>query len=150
VLEFTDADDPNTTPPASSDIVRALAQQIGGTALGGPANVLSFGVPAQMKWCRVKATDLTGGQTIKVVTYGQEPPPSAQLPIAATVTQDFRAAMVQSIEKGRDISESQVQRFRHFAVNNHNYICKHYFYGINMDVYYRVRWHRSTCKKQFQ
>jgi hypothetical protein len=119
LLEFTDAPDPNTTPPGSNDIVRSLAQQIGGTALGGPANVLSFGVPAQMRWCRVKATDITGGQTIKVSTYGQSATPTpAQLPIAATVTQDFRAPIMQSIEKGRDPANTfQNRRFSGFVTS---------------------------------
>jgi hypothetical protein len=69
-----------------------------------------------MKWVRARATDLTGGQTIKVSTFGQMAPTAAQLPLAATITQDFRAPIVQSIEKGRDPSNVfQSRRFSGLA-----------------------------------
>lgn len=114
LLEFTNAPDPNVTPPGANDIVRALTQTVAGTAISGlSTNILSFGIPAQMSWARAKATDLTGGQTIKVTTYGQIiPPVAALLPIAAGITSDFRAALVQSVEKGFDPSNTfQSRRF---------------------------------------
>jgi hypothetical protein len=104
LLEFSD--DPN-------NIVRSLQQTIAGTGLGSPSNILSFGVPAQMTFVRIRATDLTGGQLVKVVTYGQDiPPPGAQLPLASTITPDFRAPLVQAVERAFDpANKFQARRF---------------------------------------
>lgn len=112
-IEFTDAADPNVTPPGASDIVRTLQQTIGGTALGAPANVLDFGVDTRLRWVRMTAADLTGGQTIKVRTYGKQATPNASmLPLAATVTRDFRAPLMQSVLRAFDPSnEFQAVRY---------------------------------------
>jgi len=103
LVEFTDAADPNTTAPGANDIVRPFLQTVGGTGVGGPANAVGFGFHPPMKWCRITATDVTGGQTVKVSTWGFEVPANAAiLPIAANITNDFGAMLVQAIEKSED------------------------------------------------
>jgi len=102
-LEYTDASNPNVTPPGSNDIVRALTETIAGTAISGlTTNILSFGIPAQMSWARLTVVDLTGGQTVRVSTYNQPvTPTAAQLPIAANVTSDFRVPLMRAVGVGK-------------------------------------------------
>lgn len=97
LIEFTDAADPNTTPPGVNDIVRPLTTTIGGTALGATSNIASFVIQAQMAWARITVTDVTGGQTVKVTTFEENSPPTgAQIPFDATITGDFRAPIGQT------------------------------------------------------
>lgn len=104
--ETTNAADPNTTPPGSGDIVNALAQTIGGTAYGSASNVLTFGGPAQMTWCRVVITSLTGSsQSVKLAAYARYITPTGyQFPLQADMTGDMRAPVVQSAIRGFDPS----------------------------------------------
>lgn len=104
VLEFTDAPDPNTTPPAATDISRDLTVTLGGSALGG-LDEPSFGIPSQMKWARITVVDLTGGQTITIATYAQRSPAgNALLPLATTPDKSFRAALTKSVLVGENPS----------------------------------------------
>ena len=100
LIEFTNAADPNTTPPTASEIIRPLTTTIGGSALGGIDDP-SFGIPAQAAWARITLTDLTGGQDVVVSTFGQAlPATNALLPIDAEVTGDFRATLTRAIGAG--------------------------------------------------
>jgi hypothetical protein len=101
LIEFTDAPDPNATPPGAGDIVRGVSTTLAGAALGG-INTPSFGLPAQMAWARVRVTDLTGGQTVKVRFFGNnENQTAAQLPLIAALTDDFRVPIVRSVGVGK-------------------------------------------------
>lgn len=113
LFELTNAPDPNVTAPGANDIVRPLQQTLAGTGLGAPSNILRFGDTAQMKWCRITVTDLTGGQTIKAAVYAQQISPSgAILPLAAVVTPDFTAPLTQSTIRAFDPSNVfRSQRF---------------------------------------
>lgn len=101
VLEFTNAADPNTTPPGANDVVRPLITTIAGTDFGGIANPV-FHIPAAMDWARLTVTDMSGGQTVIIDTEASLIDPGApQLPVIATITDDFRAPIGRSIGLGR-------------------------------------------------
>ena len=117
-VEYTDAADPNTTPPGADDVVRELTTTIGGTAVGGPANVVSFGLPAQMRWARLTVTDATGGQDIDVSVYSQDSPPTAaQIPLAASINPDFRMPIGRSVVAG-EVLDAQLSNTTGFGNAN--------------------------------
>lgn len=101
LVEFTNAADPNNVAPGANDIVRPISTTLGGSALGG-IDEPSFGIPAQMQWARISVTDITGGQDIDVqVDSIATPPTIAQVPIATTLTDDFRAGIVKAALTGK-------------------------------------------------
>lgn len=109
-IDFTDAADPNTVPPGATDIVRTITTTLGGSALGG-IDVPSFGIPGQMAWARIRLTDLTGGQTIKVRGFRVDVSPNpAQVPIVTALTKDFRAAITKSVVTGAQPSGAFVNQ----------------------------------------
>lgn len=105
-IEFTDAADPNVTPPGADDVDRPITTTLAGASLGGITKP-SFGIPAQMQWARITLTDLTGGQDIDVSVFDHDhPPESAQVPIATPLTDDFRAIIAKTIGHGKRVDGS--------------------------------------------
>lgn len=99
-LEFTDASDPNTTPPGGDDIVRPLDTDIAGANLTD-VTPASFGLPTGGLWCRISVTDASAGGKVKVSVIGKEGVPGpAQIPIGANLENDYRATITRAVGAG--------------------------------------------------
>jgi hypothetical protein len=100
-IEFTSAADPNVTSPGAGDVTRAISTTIAGASLGGITKP-SFGIPAQGLWARITVTNLVGSGTVKVRAYRvEEAQASAQVPLATTLTKDFRASITRAVISGQ-------------------------------------------------